>query len=146
VAGEGCFSITTKQPPYANGDPRLRFTFSIGTAERDRALLERLRRALGTGSLRRQAPRKAEWQPVLTLSVGSLRAHRTSVIPFLERYLVAGAKRRQFDLWVQAMDSYESFHPTRWGKGPAACSVDRCDKPVRGRGLCRSHYHEATGY
>jgi hypothetical protein len=146
VAGEGCFGITTKRPAFANGDPRLRFTFSIGVAERDRGPLEQLRPALGTGSIRRQVPRKAHWQPTVILSVGSLRAHRTFVTPFMHRHLIAGAKRRQFDLWRQAMDSYESFHPTRVGNGPSLCSVDGCDKPVRGRGLCRSHYYEVTGY
>ena len=33
-----------------------------------------------------------------------------------------------------------------WGKGLSTCSVEGCDRPVRGRGLCRRHYYRATGY
>jgi hypothetical protein len=81
-----------------------------------------------------------------TLSIGSMRAHRSYVIPWMRQHLLFGQKRRQFDLWVAAMDSYECYHPTRWGKGPSTCRIAGCDRPVRGRGLCRSHYHQETGY
>jgi hypothetical protein len=27
IAGEGCFMVTTKQPPFKDGDPRLRFVW-----------------------------------------------------------------------------------------------------------------------
>jgi hypothetical protein len=91
-------------------------------------------------------PRAAGWQPVSTCRVSSSRAHRSSVIPFMEQHLLAGQKRHQFDLWVAAMDAYELAHPSRWGKGPSPCRIDGCERPVRGRGLCRSHYYLETGY
>ena len=146
VAGEGCFSITTKQPSFVNGDPRLRFVFSLGVAARDRPLVELLRARLGCGSIQDERPRRPGWLPMARYSIGSMRAHRGAVIPFFDRYLIGSAKRRQFDLWVEAMNSYESYHPTRWGRGPSTCRIDGCEKPVRGRGLCRSHYYSETGY
>ncbi len=39
-----------------------------------------------------------------------------------------------------------SFVGGRLGKGPSGCSEFGCDRPVRGRRLCRSHYYRATGY
>ena len=56
------------------------------------------------------------------------------------------AKRDQFDRWREEFDTYERAHPTQWGRGPSTCSEPGCHKPVRGRGLCRSHYYRATGY
>jgi hypothetical protein len=146
IAGEGHFGVTTKQPPFRSGDPRLRFVFSIEVASRDRHVLDALRTSLGTGSIRRRDPRGEGWQATAILSVGSILAHRQSVIPFMDLHLGPGAKRSQFELWLAAMDAYEGLHPTRWGRGPSLCRIEGCDDPVRGRGLCRRHYHQETGY
>jgi len=146
VAGEGCFHVTRKLPPHADGDPRLRFLFRIAVASRDEPMLDALRSRLAAGSIRREAPRKAHWQPLSILTISSVRAHRSAVIPFMSTYLPPSAKRRQFERWVEALDAYEAVHPSRWGKGPSTCAVAGCERPVRGRGLCRSHYHDATGY
>ena len=59
VAGEGCFCITRKLPPFADGSPRLRFRFEVKVASRDRPILEALRRFLGFGSISDQAARQA---------------------------------------------------------------------------------------
>ena len=40
---------------------------------------------------------------------------------------------------------YEARFPSNWGTGPSPCAIAGCDKPVRGRGLCRAHYYAATG-
>jgi hypothetical protein len=146
VAGEGCFSITRKLPPFQDGDPRLRFVFAIETASRDRPLLDLLCARLAIGKVTDHPQRRAAWQPTSTFRVASLRAHRSAVIPFMDRFLVAGQKRHHFELWVQAIDAYELAHPTRWGNGPSPCRVHGCEKPVRGRGLCRSHYYRETGH
>ena len=146
VAGEGSFCVTRKLPPATDGSVRLRFVFKVTMASRDRALLEDLRDFLGYGSIDDQPARKPHWQPTSTFTIGSIRGHRMATIPFAEQYLLASAKRRQFERWRDAMDSYEVAKPTRWGKGPSRCSEPGCDGPVRGQGLCRSHYYRATGY
>ncbi len=144
VAGEGSFSIT-RLPPSASGTRRLRFVFSVEVAARDRELLDQLRRFLGHGSIHERPPRRAGWLPSSVFSIGSLRGHRKATIPFSEEYLLPSAKRRQFEQWREAMDAYEATNPSRWGKG-RSCSVPGCGRPVRGQGLCRSHYYRATGY
>jgi hypothetical protein len=144
VAGEGCFMVTRKQPPFRNGDPRLRFVFAVKIARRDRPLLDALGTFLGEGSVRDSPARREGWQPESEYRISSLRGHRAATIPFCERFLVTTHKQHQFELWRQAMDSYESMHPTRYGNGPSPCKI--CGKPVRGRGLCRSHYYLETGY
>lgn len=146
VAGEGFFTVTRRLPAYSDGDPRLRFVFGLQIARRDLSLLEALKLALGCGSIAHRPPRKTGWQPTSVFTVSGLRSHRERVIPFMDRHLVASRKRRQFELWVAAMDAYEVDHPSRWGKGPTLCRIEGCERPVRGRGLCRSHYYRETGH
>lgn len=146
VAGEGCFLVTRKLPPFANGEARLRFVFTMTMASRDRGLLEALQRFLGYGSIRDAPPAREGWQPTSTLQVSSLTAHHAATVPFFDRYLLPCAKRAQYDGWKAGMEAYELEHPSRYGKGPSSCRAEGCDRPVRGRGLCRSHYYRVTGY
>jgi hypothetical protein len=147
VAGEGWFGSSAAHPTHrVDGSLRLRFWFGITMARRDLALLEGLHACLGVGSIRHQPPRKEHWLPTSTLTVSSRLAHRTVTIPFFDEFLLPCAKRRQFDAWRAEFEKYERAHPTRIGFGPSPCSVEGCDQPVRGRGLCRTHYYRATGY
>jgi LAGLIDADG endonuclease len=146
VSGEGCFFVTRKKPPFKDGTERKRFVFQVAVAERDCAVLEELRSFLGFGSIRRAPPDKPHHQVQAIYCVASIRAHLTATIPFAEEFLLFGAKRRQFEKWREELLAWERDRPSRYGKGPSACSVEDCDKPVRGRGLCRSHYYRATGY
>ena len=135
VAGEGSFSVTRRLPPFVDGTPRLRFVFTVTMASRDRPLLEALGTFLSVGSIADRPPLLPHHEALSSFSVGSHRAHHAATIPFAERFLLPCAKRRQFDQ-----------RPSRWGKGRSTCSEDGCDQPVRGRGLCRSHYYRATGH
>jgi len=146
VAGEGCFCITRKLPPFADGSVRQLFRFQVTMADRDRALLQMLRDYLGYGSIYDTPPKRLNWQPTSTFSIGSLTAHHAATIPFAEQFLLPSAKRRQFEEWRDAMLAYEEVHPNPFGRGRAICSEPGCDKFVRGRGLCRSHYYRVTGY
>jgi hypothetical protein len=146
VAAEGSFIITTKQRPFADGTPRKHFVFQVAMADRDRPLLEALRTFLGFGSIHDVPKRRSHWEPESVLTVASRKAHHAATIPFAECYLLPCAKRGQFDRWHAALIAFENERPTRYGKGRSRCSVPRCGKPVRGRGLCRSHYYRATGY
>ena len=145
VAGEGCFTTGVQGSRFADGSPRRKFVFVIKVARRDEAILDRLRLYVG-GGISHQGPAKEHHQPLATLSVRSHLAHHRRTIPFMDRYLLPSAKRRQFELWVATLAAYECEHPSRWGRGPSACSEPGCDRPVRGRGLCRAHYYRATGY
>ena len=146
VAGEGSFVVTTKQPPFRDGAPRLRFLFQVAVAARDRELLEQIRALLGFGSIHERDGSKPHHLRIAVLSVASITAHRTATIPWLDAHLLLSAKREQYTLWRDALYSYEIEHPSQYGKGRSTCSEADCDLPVRGRGLCRRHYYRATGY
>jgi hypothetical protein len=147
VAGEGSFTCTAATPPTRkDGSARIRFVFSISMASRDRELITALHEFLGVGSVAEIPSPNGRWLPQTRLSVGSRLAHRVATIPFADEFLMPCAKRDQFERWRNQFEQYERLHPTRIGFGPSTCAEDGCDKPVRGRGLCRSHYYRATGY
>jgi hypothetical protein len=124
----------------------MRFRFGLTMADRDRAVVVRLRDAIGAGSIARQVPQRRGWQPTVTLSVSGRKSLREQAIPFFDEHLVAGDKRRQYLDWRRAFTEYEAHFPSSWGAGPSPCARPGCDRPVRGRGLCRAHYYEETGY
>jgi len=133
------------EPFSATGAPRLRFVFSVVMAIRDLLLLETLRDFLGYGAINRSPPRKPHHQPLAGLTIASFKAHRAATIPFAEQFLLPCAKRRQFEAWRDAMDVYERERTSHRRQHPSICSLAGCEKPVRGRGLCRSHYYAVTG-
>ena len=144
VAGEGSFIVTTTAPA-ASGAQRLRFVFKLSMATRDRSLLTELRDVLGFGSILDQASRRAHWQPMSSLTINSRKAHFASTIPFMDEFLLPPARKRvQYEQWKSALLAYEVERPRRVGR--STCSEDGCERPVRGRGLCRAHYYRATGY
>jgi hypothetical protein len=145
VAGEGSFVIDDLGRSFPDGSRRLRFRFQMTLASRDRQLLEALRAFLGVGSIGDVASRKPTWQPTSAYAVTSLRAATNVVVPFADRYLLPSAKRNQFESWRGELAAYVAAHP-EVTRARSICSVDGCDKYVRGRGLCRSHYYQATGY
>jgi hypothetical protein len=147
VAGEGSFVVTSKTNPrhLKNGQPRKRFVFSVHVAQRDRLLLEALRSFLGYGVVYDTPPQRPTWEPTSVFAIGSLKGHREATIPFAESFLLPSAKRSQFEKWRAEMTAYEEMIGNRIGLGPSPCSMPDCEKPVRGRGLCRSHYFQATG-
>jgi hypothetical protein len=145
VAGEGSFT-TGRQGAYVDGSERIRFVFQVTMATRDRLALEALRSFLGFGSIHDQPSRRANWEPESSFQINSRRGHHLATIPLAEAFLLPSNKREQFEAWKAAFTAYEEDHPTRYGKGRSPCSVDGCDFPVRGRGLCRRHYYRATGW
>ena len=82
----------------------------------------------------------------MSFTVNSVTAHRSATIPFADQFLLPSAKRAQFEQWRSALDNHDQAHPNPYGKGRSSCSEPGCDRPVRGRGLCRAHYYRATGY
>jgi hypothetical protein len=144
VAGEGCFTIAPRKPPFADGSARKRFVFQVQMATRDRRLLVALRCFLGFGSIADEEPRKPGWQPISTFTIASLKAHQAATITFAERFLLGCEKRKQFEGWRDAMAVYELEHPRK--RGRSICRIPGCERSVRGRMLCRSHYYRETGY
>jgi hypothetical protein len=147
VAGEGWFATSRRRERFTHdGSERLRFLFGVSVAARDRRLLEALRQLLGAGAIAEKPPRQPNHLPVCEFSIRSNSIHRAVTIPFMERFLLPCQKREQFDHWRDRLYAYEADRPSQYGRGPSPCSVAGCENPVRGRGLCRAHYHRATGY
>jgi hypothetical protein len=119
--------------------------FSVTVAHHDRPLLEALASFLGRGRVRKDAPR-GTWTRTVTFDISSRDAHHSATVPFADRFLLPSAKRRQFESWRAHLLDYERLHPSRYGRGPSTCRREGCTRPVRGRGLCRPHYYEETGY
>ena len=145
IAGEGCFTVGALAP-RVDGSPRLRFRLMVTMADRDRPMLTALRMFLGVGSIRHLAARRVTWQPTSTYSVTGRKGIREAVIPFCDTFLVCSAKRTQYVHWREQFVDYEARFPSNWGAGPSFCAIAGCDRPVRGRGLCRAHYYDSTGY
>ena len=145
IAGEGCFTVSSL-PPRVDGSPRLRFRFMLRMADRDLPVVTALRDFIGVGSIQHEEARRSTWLPTVNYTITGRRGIRTSLLPFCDTYLIAGAKRTQYLRWRGRFTEYEARFPSNWGAGPSPCAVAGCDRPVRGRGLCRVHYHEATGY
>jgi hypothetical protein len=116
--------------------------FSIEMAQRDHDLIVRLRDFLGVGKVSRRNARK-DWLPTSSYAITSEKVHFERTIPSADRFLLASAKRDQFEAWRAALLAYRAVRPPRQR---SICSVERCDRFVRGRGLCRSHYYQATGW
>ena len=110
-------------------------------AERDLAVVTALRNFIGVGSIDRRPPQRARWQPTVIYTVSGGRGIREAVIPFCDTFLIASAKRTQYLRWRERFMEYEARFPSNWGTGPSPCAIAGCDKPVRGRGLCRAHYY-----
>jgi LAGLIDADG endonuclease len=147
VAGEGWFSISRRRERFTrDGSERLRFLFGVTVATRDRPLLEALQQLLGAGTIAEKPPSKPGHLPKCEFSIRSSSTHRSVTIPFAERFLLPSHKREQFEHWRNELYRYEHERPSQYGRGPSPCSIAGCDKPVRGRRLCRSHYYRATGY
>ena len=148
VAGEGCYTRSLRRDPFVrDGSPRYRFMFAVTMAERDRQIIELLKNVLACGSIYVGSPSKPHHQPTVSLQVTKEADLLGAVVPFSETFLLpVSAKRRQFDKWHESLLTYLRDRPSQYGRGPSRCSVEGCERPVRGRGLCRSHYHQLTGY
>jgi hypothetical protein len=146
VAGEGCYTAGPKPRRRVDGSVRYRFRFMVKVATDDRTMLEALQAFLGCGSIADRSPEKPGHRPTSTFSVSSLRSCLDSVVPFSDCFLVPSRKREQYETWRARLHAYLVAHPNRWGAGPSRCRMPGCDRPVRGRGLCRRHYYEQTGW
>jgi hypothetical protein len=99
VAAEGTFSTSRLRPDRADGTQRTRFVFALTMATRDEQLVLGLRKFLGAGSITRQPPRRAHWEPTITLTISGRRSHNRATIPFADAYLLPSAKRDQYERW-----------------------------------------------
>lgn len=147
VAGEGCFRRSERRERFRDGSPRIRFVFELSLAEPDLPLVEALQAMLGgAGTIRLREPRRPGWQREACLTVAAERLHLARTIPFAEQFLPPCHKRAQFERWRDELSAYRQRREQVAPAGRGRCSVEGCDDWIRGQGLCRRHYYQATGW
>lgn len=130
VAGEGCFTATSR-----------RFAFSVGLGRVDRGMCEALQHFFGCGSIVDSPRRKPHYDDESTYIVRSLPALLEIVVPFMDEHLPPSYKRIQYESWRAALLDYWEHRAKRI----RPCTVDDCDQPRRAKGLCRHHYYARYG-
>ena len=98
VDGEGCFSVSVHRNPGAKRTHgwQLQAAFQVYQHQRDREILERIRRTFECGAIH---PKGAQ-SSVLTFTVWSMRDLEWRVIPFFEEHRLQ-VKQRDFELFAQ---------------------------------------------
>ena len=129
------------EPIEATARVASRFIFQLTIARHDRALVARRMRSVlgGIGSIQDIASRQPNWLPLSTYRVAL--AHSRPGTSSSPSSTSSSSRRPSATSSIAGATSstrYERVHPTQWGRGPSTCSEPGCDKPVRGRGLCRS--------
>lgn len=126
VAAEGSFIRTGN---------RFRFAISLGAT--DVQMCEFAARLLAVGRVYRYPKRKPHFDDEVLFTVQSIKALVTHIVPFMNDWLPPSKKREQYLEWRrQLLDFWE--HDARRRR---PCTVDGCDRPQRGKGLCRHHYY-----
>src|SRR5574341_1302913 len=109
VSGEGCFYITVSTQP--TGRRQAQCAFSLKVRDDDRELIELVWRALkysgGIHDIRAERYRYA-WDSIkrhdaVMLLIRDLSELTSYVIPFFDRYPLRGQKRRNYELWKEAV-------------------------------------------
>ncbi len=134
IAAEGHFSQSGTK-----------FKLVIGLAAEDEKSVDAIARSLAVGTRHRYPARRFGTQEQVTWQVQALPELVQVIVPLCDAYLLPCHKRDQYTVWRSALFAHlESRHRT-WFHGPRICSVESCDELVRAKGLCRRHYHIATG-
>ncbi len=105
VDGEGCFALVFRKDKQRNQNGYIReyfywsAVFVIVLRKDDVGILHKIKKALACGTL--SGSTKYDF---VRFSVQNPKDLFEKVIPFFERYKLRGKKRRDFDLWKQAVN------------------------------------------
>jgi hypothetical protein len=125
VVGEGSFIQSGR-----------RFRFAVQLGAIDSSSCEALRTFFNVGRVYWSPRRKPHHDDVSTYTVQALPELLNVIVPFMDEHLPASFKREQYSEWRGALVDYWENRAKR--RRP--CTVEGCDIPQRGRGLCRRHY------
>ena len=127
VAAEGNFRVVGEPP---------KFVFAVALGASDSGTCEALKVFFGAGTLHRRARRRLHYDDEISFQVRALRDLVEVTVPFMDEHLPPSHKRDQYQRWRQKLVPYWEEKARR--RRP--CSIDGCDAPSRGFGLCRHHY------
>jgi hypothetical protein len=127
VAGEGTFTGTKRK-----------HTFAVMLGEIDAESCELLRMFFGVGHVYHYPRRKPHYDDFVLFQVCKTSDLVNVIIPFMDEHLPVSFKRQQFEVWrAKVLDFWENEMKRR-----RPCTIEDCEQPQRGRGVCRAHYYE----
>lgn len=97
IAGEGCFTKKSKLKG---------FSFSIKMADRDKEILEELKKIINAGYIYLYKKRKNLWEDECVFIIQSQIDIHTKLIPFMNKFLLGSFKRKQFLRWKEEFYTY----------------------------------------
>jgi hypothetical protein len=123
LEGEGTFSL--------NCDAKRRCYPVVSVQMCDEAVVRKAAALLGARTVAKREPDQPHWRPTYVAKIGG--AHAAERMRSL-RALMGQRRQASIDL------ALASYRPVRLVSAPAACIVQMCNRPHRGRGLCHRHY------
>ncbi|KKS82835.1 MAG: LAGLIDADG homing endonuclease [Candidatus Wolfebacteria bacterium GW2011_GWC1_43_10] len=107
--GEGCFYVYVSNSPRYVGGARVGLNFYIKMNERDKNLLEKVRRSLKCGCVYFQREQRKNHTQCYRYTVGSHRDVIERIIPFFKRHsLQSDSKRKSFMFFCEIAELVES--------------------------------------
>lgn len=103
IEGEGSFCVSIKQHPTARFGYYVDPEFFIYQHRSGRRLLEMAREVFGTGRI---YPKPGNPE-VLVFAITARRSLKEKVLPFVERYMVFSAKKKELQLFVEIVEALE---------------------------------------
>ena len=107
VVGEGCFTVDGGADSKYSLGWRCRPQFSVAMVSEDRELLEALKEAMQSGYIyeldfgRYEKYAAKNWKPQSKFIVTRIEDLYSKVVPFFEKYPLAGRKKKAFKLFAQ---------------------------------------------
>ena len=130
MAGEGTFTGTKRK-----------HTFAVTLGEVDAGSCELLRSFFGVGYVYHYPRRQPHYDDEVAFQVCKTADLVNVIIPFMDEHLPASYKREQYTEWRAKVINFWEHDMKR--RRP--CTVDDCERPQRGRGVCRIHYYALYG-
>lgn len=130
VAAEGTFTRSGRS-----------FRFGVGLAAADASMCHQMHRLLGVGGVYVSPRRQPHYDDEVSYHVRRTRDLVEVVVPFMDAHLPASHKRRQYEAWRATLFDHWEYH----ARLRRPCSVPGCERPRRGKGLCRAHYYALYG-
>ena len=130
VAGEGTFTHNGRN-----------FTFAVALGETDAGACELMHAFFGVGHVYHYPRRQPHYDDEVVFQVRKTGDLVNVIVPFMDEHLPMSYKRIQYLEWrVNVIDYWEHRMKRR-----RPCTVDGCDRPQKGRGVCRPHMYEFYG-
>jgi hypothetical protein len=114
---------------------------AIAVGAVDASMCEMAQNVLGVGHIRSYTRRHPHFDDETVFAVQSVRDLVAVVVPFLDAHMPPCKKRDQYLVWRHKLIRFWNNDMKR--RRP--CTEDGCDKPQRGRGVCRRHYYVRYG-